>query len=458
MASLQSDIPVSIRINPFKQADLSYLDFDGEVPWCEWGRYLRERPSFTLDPLFHAGAYYVQDSSAMFVGWMLRRALDYLRARSEEDGVLMNTCTALDLCAAPGGKTTDASTALRECFGSSFLLLSNEVIRQRSSVLEDNVARWGDPNVVVCNSDPEAFASLEGLFDLVIADVPCSGEGMFRKSENARNMWSEDNVALCAARSRRIVGDVWNSLAEGGVLVYSTCTLNREENDDNVAWFIEHLGARPLVPDMPFEGPEATEYGFLLTPGKVRGEGQYCAILIKDGAFVPDRPLSGGSSRRNSLRSLRRDSSLDALQSPSHGSCADSSEANPEDASIGFFSRNDEIIALPAFLEPRMEMLGKSLKLLNAGTRAFVLKGRDKIPHADLALSLILKDDDFPSVELDRTDALRFLHRDALVLENAPKSYILVTYRGMPLGFVKNLGNRANNLLPAGRRILMNVE
>ena len=146
----------------------------------------------------------------MFVGWMLRRALDYLRARSEEDGVLMDTCTALDLCAAPGGKTTDASTALRECFGSSFLLLSNEVIRQRSSVLEDNVARWGDPNVVVCNSDPEAFASLEGLFDLVIADVPCSGEGMFRKSENDRNMWSEDSVALCEARSTRIVGDVWN--------------------------------------------------------------------------------------------------------------------------------------------------------------------------------------------------------------------------------------------------------
>lgn len=434
MESQQSNIPVSIRLNPFKQADLSHLAEDGRVPWNEHAFYLAERPSFTLDPLFHAGAYYVQDSSAMFVGWMFRQALELLRNSAEEGGAAMKSCTALDLCAAPGGKTTDAAASLREIFGSSYLLVSNEVIRQRCSVLADNVALWGDPNVAVTNSDPSAFGKLDGLFDIIIADVPCSGEGMFRKSENARNMWSEDNVALCAARSRRIVSDAWEALAPGGVLVYSTCTLNNEENDDNVRWFIENLDAKSYVPQMPFDGPEATEYGFLLTPGKVRGEGQYCAILIKEGEFEPDRPLA-----RNKARGKQQKDGDDV-------------------EAVAFFSRGEGIVALPAFASARMELLGKCLTVVSAGTLAFVMKGRDKVPQADLALSLLLQDDDFPLVELDKTDALRFLHKDALVLKDAPVGYLIVTYGGLPLGFVKNLGSRANNLHPSGRRILMNVE
>lgn len=435
MDSQQSNIPVSIRLNPFKGADLSHLQEDGQVPWCEQAFYLKERPSFTLDPLFHAGAYYVQDSSAMFVGWMFRRALDLLKEKVQDDAVAMKSCTVLDLCAAPGGKTTDAAASLREAFGSSFLLVSNEVIRQRCSVLADNVALWGDPNVAVTSSDPAAFAKLDSFFDIVIADVPCSGEGMFRKSENARNMWSEDNVALCAARSRRIVSDMWDALSPGGILVYSTCTLNNDENDANVKWFIENLGAESYIPDMPFDGPEPTQYGFLLTPGKVRGEGQYCALLVKSGEFEPDRPLQRSKSRGRNQN------------------CG--SEA-PD--SVAFFTRGEGIVALPAFAAERMETIGKAVSVVNAGTKSFIMKGKDRIPQADLALSLLLTEDDFPVVELDRQDALRFLHKDAIVLKEAPTGYVIVSYGGLPLGFMKNLGSRANNLHPSGRRILMNIE
>lgn len=408
-----TELPVSIRVNPFKQADLSHLLADCPVPWCEQGLYLAQRPSFTLDPLFHAGAYYVQDASAMFVGRVLREALASAPGRR-----------VLDLCAAPGGKTTDASVALRRKYGSQFVLFSNEVIRQRASVLQDNVALWGDSNVVVTSSDPVEYGRLKEFFDIIIADVPCSGEGMFRKSENARSMWSEENVALCAARSRRIVADVWDALAPGGYLVYSTCTMNDAENDDNVAWFVENLGASVVALNLDFEGPERTRFGFRLVPGVVRGEGQYCSLLRKDGPTRAD----------------------DAPESLSE-----------ETSGVQFFDRDGELFALPDYVAGIMPLIGRKLHVLNAGVHAFTVKGKDRIPCADLALSLLLDEDDFPAVELSRTDALRFLHKDALVLPDAPRGYVLVTYQSLPLGFVKNLGTRANNLHPASRRILMNV-
>jgi len=409
------DIPVSIRLNPLKSSPLLDFEQDGQVQWNSYGSYLKERPSFTLDPLFHAGAYYVQDASAMFPGWMFRQALDILKG---EDTASLNV---LDLCAAPGGKSTDILTSLREAFGPSFALFSNEVIRQRSAVLCDNVARWGDPAVAVTSSDAACFAQMKGFFDIIVADVPCSGEGMFRKSENARKMWSEDNVSLCAARQKRIVADAWASLKPGGFLLYSTCTLNDEENDTNARWIAEELGGEVIkLENSVFEGPEATECGFILKPGIVRGEGQYCSLIRKEGSY----------------------------------SCVTTSASGE----IAFFDRSGEIFALPDYLASQMSVVGKKLNVLNAGVHAFSTKGKDKIPYADLALSVIMEEDSFDRLELSREDALKFLHRDTLVLEGAPLGYIAVTYGGLPLGFVKNLGNRANNLHPMSRRILMNVQ
>ena len=224
-SAFDSPASVAVRKNPFKDGTCP----EGrEVPWCRHGRILPERPQFTLDPHFHAGAYYVQDSSSMFVGHAFRELLGSM------DVPVGRPVRVLDLCAAPGGKTTDIAASLREAFGDGFLLVSNEVMKARAGVLADNVALWGDPNVVVTSDDPSAFAALPGFFDIIVADVPCSGEGMFRKDEEAQRQWSEDNVALCAARQKRIVADVWPALKQDGLFVYSTCTFNVYENDGNV--------------------------------------------------------------------------------------------------------------------------------------------------------------------------------------------------------------------------------
>ena len=236
---------------------------------------LEERPRFVMDPLFHAGCYYVQDSSAMVVGHMVREFLDRF------DG-LGRPVRVLDLCAAPGGKTTDLAASLRERFGDAFLLVANEVMRNRASILCDNVAVWGDPNVVVTSCDPKAFERLEGFFDIVVTDVPCSGEGMFRKDPKAVEDWSPEAVSLCSARQKRILADVWPSLRQGGLLVYSTCTFEEAENDANVGWAASELGAEVLeygYSSLP--GVIPTRTGGLLVPGFVQGEGQFVSVLEK---------------------------------------------------------------------------------------------------------------------------------------------------------------------------------
>ena len=266
-----NELPVAIRLNPFKGADGPA----GEpIPWSPWGRILPERPVFTLDPLFHAGCYYVQDASAMYVGHIFRKALDKVGHKG---------IRVLDLCAAPGGKTTDLATSLRERYGDDFLLVSNEVMKERARVLSDNIALWGDPNILVCSTDPAVLGRLSGFFDIVVADVPCSGEGMFRKDARAVEEWSEQTVQLCCSRQKRILADIWPALKEGGVLVYSTCTYERCENDDNLLWAAETLGGDIIAAEdeSPQYGVRTTEFGHLLKAGEVRGEGQWVGSLIK---------------------------------------------------------------------------------------------------------------------------------------------------------------------------------
>ena len=393
LAAVREEASVSLRLNPFKtpSAPDPLLEGAAPVPWSPYGRILDRRPSFTLQPLFHAGAYYVQDSSAMFAGHVVRRMLDGIVSPGGRP------VRVLDLCAAPGGKTTDLAASLRLRFGDGFLLVANEVMRSRASVLSENVAVWGDPNVVVTSVDPKAFASLEGFFDLVLADVPCSGEGMFRKDSKAVEDWSPQTVDLCAARQKRILADVWPGLRAGGVLVYSTCTFSRAENDDNLAWMTATLDAETVPATDCFEGVLPTEFGSLLIPGLVPGEGQYVAAV---------RRVSGPASSRKGTSELEK-------------------------------------------LHP-----------VRSGVRKgeWKWKGRDFVPDADWALSLSYVRGEWPEAEVDRHTALRYLHRDTLVLPDAPKGFVLLTYEGLPLGFVKNLGTRCNNLLPQGRRILMDID
>lgn len=278
---------VAIRLNPFKSdgVELPILEGSSPVPWSGYGRILAERPVFTLHPLFHAGLYYVQDSSAMFVGHVFRKTLPAAKG---------DRIRVLDLCAAPGGKTTDLAASLRGIFGDGFELVSNEVMKARVRVLCDNAAIWGDPNVTVTSVDPAIIGrDLRGWFDVIVADVPCSGEGMFRKDPSAEEQWSPELVKVCAARQRRIISDVWPALREGGVLVYSTCTYEQSENDDNLKWIASELGGDIIPPDDEFAsyGVERTDCGNLLRVGKVPGEGQWVGALVKTSAAPSGRTL-----------------------------------------------------------------------------------------------------------------------------------------------------------------------
>jgi NOL1/NOP2/fmu family ribosome biogenesis protein len=367
----------------------------------------------------------------MFVGHVFRQILDKVS----------RPLRVLDLCAAPGGKTTDLAASLRESEGDTFLLVANEVMKARVGVLADNVALWGDQNVVVTSDDPSAFASLPGYFDIILADVPCSGEGMFRKDEQAQSQWSEDNVSLCEARQRRIIADVWPSLATGGVLVYSTCTFNRYENDLNVKWVASELGAEIIQEDFAeaFDGIIKTECGYSLVPGHVEGEGQYCSALVKT-AQVDYGDLR---KSRNDLRSK-----IVALS----GVGADLLDI---DASYGL--KGETVVAVPKSLHTDVELLRSCLHVVASGCAVGTMKGKLFVPGADLALSTALAENAFPKVEVDRKTALAYLHRDSIVLSDVEKGYVLICHGGLPLGFVKNLGNRCNSLHPQSRRIRMDI-
>ncbi len=439
-SAFDSPASVSVRRNPFKNGTCP----EGrQVEWCRHGRILPERPQFTLDPHFHAGAYYVQDSSSMFVGHAFRHLLNRIHIPAGRP------VRVLDLCAAPGGKTTDMAASLREVFGDSFLLVSNEVMKSRAGVLADNVALWGDPNVVVTSDDPRAFAAIPGFFDIIVADVPCSGEGMFRKDEEAQRQWSEDNVSLCAARQKRIVADVWPGLASDGIFIYSTCTFNRYENDGNVRWTADELGAEMLFAEDVLNAGEKvikTEYGYSLVPGHVEGEGQYCSSLrkitgpcTKDGVFAHRNRKKASPCTKDGVFAHRAE--IGRLFT----------------VDMDFRQRGETVIAVPKNLVADVEVLESCLHVIAAGCAVGTFKGLTLVPDADLALSTAFNPDAFPSVEVDRRTALSFLHRDAIMLPDAPKGYVTIIYNGIPLGFVKNLGNRCNNLHPQSRRIRMNI-
>ena len=433
--ALSGEPSVSVRINPAKAGSPTEIFgnlVSGPVEWNRHAAFLSERPAFTLDPLIHAGAYYVQDSSAMFPGKAFRDVLDKVL----ESGII--SPKVLDLCAAPGGKTTDISASLRESCKGGYLLISNEIMKQRAAVLADNAAVWGDPSVVVTSVDPKAFGTLPGFFDIIVADVPCSGEGMFRKDDEAVSQWSEENVALCQARQRRIVADVWPSLAEGGFLVYSTCTFNNLENDDNVKWICSEFGAEIVGIDGC--GLLRTDCGVSLVPGFVRGEGQYCAVLRKTSPSAGTAACSGRQQDRWQKLPEAHASIIRPLL----------------DEEMAMIVKDGRIVAVPEYVRCVLSML-EPLRPLARGLAVGMFKGKDFIPDADLALSLSLRRGAFNEFEVNRETALSFLHRDPVRLPDAERGMLLLVYRGLPIGFVKNLGNRCNSLHPLHRRIRMDI-
>ena len=263
----------SIRLNSSKGNSVAFFDHMKPVPWCDRGYYLQERPVFTLDPLYHAGCYYVQEASSMFLAHLIG-----------EIGLADTGIRALDLCAAPGGK----STLMNSYLGKDSLLVSNEVIKSRVNILSDNILRWGSSNVVVTNNDPSAFSRLPGYFDLMVVDAPCSGSGMFRKDRQAIDEWSLSNVKLCSDRQKRILAESIETLKTDGYLVYSTCSYSKEENEDLVDWLITHYDFQPVAievdPSWNIELTHSEEHGapsYRFYPHRLKGEGFFVAVLKK---------------------------------------------------------------------------------------------------------------------------------------------------------------------------------
>ncbi len=420
---LQKPSPVSIRLNPHKH----HSDNLNAVPWSQFGRYLNERPKFTLDPIFHAGAYYVQEASSMFIEQALKQSID-----------LTKPLRVLDISAAPGGK----STHLLSLLNSESLLVSNEVIRSRASVLAENIQKWGHSHVIVTNNDPEDFTKLTGFFDVILVDAPCSGEGLFRKDPDAIKEWSPENVELCAKRQRRILAAVWPALRENGVLIYSTCTYNRLENEENIKWLNENHEFESIRlnvnPDWGIETVEEKNvYGYHFYPHKVSGEGFFLAAIRKTEA----QPESHFKIRKGlsspSKKILEQLESWTILPSPT------------------FFTWNDVVYTIPKTIAKDTEILLDHLKFVQAGTALATMKHDKLIPEHASALAINLNKKNFLQLEVNEQDALRYLRKEPIEINGVPKGYTLITYKGLPLGCANVLDNRMNNLYPKEWRIRM---
>ena len=430
----------SIRVNPFKSSnvrretsnvkretsgglafDVSRLTSHEKIPWSEHGYYLASRPSFTFDPLFHAGCYYVQEASSMFLEQAVKQTID-----------LSQPLKVLDLCAAPGGK----STHLLSLISNESLLVSNEVIRSRANILNDNVSKWGCSNVIVTNNDPRDFQRLEKYFDVIVVDAPCSGSGLFRRDPEAIEEWSEQNVALCSQRQQRILADVLPALKNGGVLVYSTCSYSRQEDEQIVDWFKREftLNNEELIisPDWNIV---QSEDGYRFWPDKVKGEGFFIACFRKDDGDNGEAYLPKVKPEKFS------NPEMDILSN------------NVNTGEVSFLKDGDIIHAVPGKFLADIHFLSSKLRVVNWGTKVGQIIKDKLIPDHALALSNIISDK-IPRIELDYEQAIQYLKKKELNLQTDKKGWNLVTYLGNPLGWINKLSNRINNYYPKELRIL----
>jgi 16S rRNA C967 or C1407 C5-methylase (RsmB/RsmF family)/NOL1/NOP2/fmu family ribosome biogenesis protein len=417
--AMNRERPTSIRLNPGKTADNEPLfEIKSPIPWASNAYYLASRPVFTLDPLFHAGCYYVQEASSMFLEHFIK---NYIR----------EPVKALDLCAAPGGKSTHLSAILPE--GS--LLVANEVIRSRANILSENLIKWGNPHTIVTNSDPKDIGKLKSFFDLIVCDLPCSGEGMFRKDPVAVSEWSVNNVKLCAERQKQIIRNIFPALKPGGILIYSTCTYNREENEDNIDWICKEFEAELLEKPRRF------------MPHKTEGEGFFIAALrCHTTHYEIDNPKKSVNQSSGLPRLIARSDETALL-----------GQSLSVPGNYTFFSGNNMLFAFPSNHYEDYLFLKKSLKIVSAGITSGEIKGKNLIPNQSLAMSTALSENAFPRWNLNKETALKYLRKEALqnIPTAVPLGFVLVTYRNQPLGFIKNIGTRANNLYPQEWRIRM---
>jgi NOL1/NOP2/sun family putative RNA methylase len=424
----------SIRINPLKwsmqQAGAySRLAAPGLVPWSQHGYYLKERPSFTFDPLFHAGCYYVQEASSMFLEQVLKQTVD-----------LSKPIKVLDLCAAPGGK----STHIQSLMSKESILVSNDVIKSRANILKDNVIKWGSDNVVVTNNDPKDFSRLENYFDVIVIDAPCSGSGLFRRDEEAINEWSENNVALCSQRQQRILADTWPALKKDGILIYSTCSYSREEDEEILDWIGEQFAVSSLQLAVKQDWniteveSETGMHGYRFWPYQLKGEGFFISCFKKEdgGGYFP------GKAKKTLAVAGKKEQDL----------------VSPwlKENTFRIGINNNLIYALPVQLADEINILLSCLRVQYSGTIVGEIFGDKFVPSHPLAMSPAVSDN-IPRTELDYEKAIQYLQKKEFNPGVTTTGWHLITYQGHNLGWAKMLSSRINNYYPKELRILKEI-
>lgn len=416
----------SVRTNPAKTFKSPIIAQGTPILWCNYGFYLKERPFFTHDPLLHCGAYYVQEASSMFLWQVLQQHCNDSTQK-----------TVLDLCAAPGGKST-----LLASFFTEGLLVSNEVIKQRANILIENITKWGSNNVVVTNNDAAHFKNLESFFDVIVIDAPCSGSGLFRKDEKAIDEWSEDNVNLCSQRQQRILSDIADCLNQNGLLIYSTCSYSKAENEDILDWLMNNYELESLQMNLQEDwGIVETisnnqAFGYRFYPDKVKGEGFFIA------AFRNRKETSSKKKHKEAT-----------LEKPSKQELAIIEKNIFSNPNSFYFKHNDSIRTFPALWQKQLQILANSLYIKKAGIEIGAVKGKDLIPSHELAMSnLSLQNVTY--FNLNKTQALQYLSKKEVIIDTHFEGWALLKYEDLALGWVKLLKNRMNNYYPMEWRIL----
>lgn len=416
----------SIRLHRIKGKIIPEPFLESQVPWCSLGYYLNERPSFTLDPLFHAGAYYVQDASSMFLWQIISQLIPDAAGKK-----------ILDLCAAPGGKST-----LLASYFTEGLLVANEVIKSRAAILVENMTKWGNSNIVITNNDPTHFQQLGAYFDALIVDAPCSGSGLFRKDPDSITEWSLDHVQLCSQRQQRILADIIPALKENGILIYATCSYSAEEDEMMADWLVEELQMESLsvsvdrswgIVETVSEKNKATGYRFY--PDQIKGEGFFIA------AFRKKNDTGKYGSGKNNV-----------LKQASKNELAQIQQFTPLSEAYKLFKQGEQFRVIEQQWFEDLQQLAGSLYIKKAGVAIGEIKGKDIIPSHELAMSF-LPIDHFNSVSVNKEEALQYLRRQDLMLETI-KGWNLVRFEKLPLGWIKALPNRINNYYPQEWRIL----
>ncbi len=424
LSSIEETAPVGVRLHPLKLASQYEFDLNHKIAWEEHGYYLEERIKFTFDPSFHGGAYYVQEPSSMLIGPVIKNLLEGL-----------DQPVVLDLCASPGGKSTSILSAL----GGRGLMVANEAIAGRVNGLQHNIIKWGYSNALISQADPSQFQAFPDLFDLILVDAPCSGEGLFRKDQSSRKEWTPGLAHQCSLRQKRILSDILPALKPGGILIYSTCTFNPAENMEQFS-MLAGLGFEsiPLPEWDQFPMVRLEENGIIgyqVYPHLMLGEGFFAGALRKVTGRQGAIPKTGSTG-------------IEWVKAP-----GESERFFSASSGLECFNHRDTYFVFPSGMAGILDQFVGRLRMVQAGTALGQLKNKDFIPAHAWAQSLD-RPETVTTLRLEKPEAIQYLRKNPIYIPGLDPGYGLIQYEGISLGWIKSVPGRINYLLPITYRIM----